>query len=73
MDQIETMNAAEAAKWLRVHGMEISRAMLVRGIRSGAFPFGDVIPTEKAGEAPRTYVYTVLLEEWAEERIRRKA
>lgn len=73
MDTIETMNAAEATEWLRARGMRISPQMLVRGIRGGAFPFGSVIPPEKDGEAPRTYVYTVLLEEWAAERTRSKA
>lgn len=70
MDTIETMNAAEATEWLRARGMRISPQMLVRGIRTNAFPFGSVIPPEKDGEAPRTYVYTVLLEEWAAERVR---
>ena len=70
MDQIETMNANEATEWLRDRGMRISTQMLVRGIRCGVFPFGSVIPPEKDGEAPRTYVYTVLLEEWAAKRTR---
>lgn len=73
MEQIETMNANEATEWLRARGMRISSQMLVRGIRGGAFPFGSVIPPEKDGEAPRTYVYTVLLEEWAAERTRKTA
>ena len=73
MEQIEIMSAAEATEWLRARGMRISQQMLVRGIRGGAFPFGSVIPPEKDGEAPRTYVYTVLLEEWAAERIRKTA
>lgn len=73
MDQIETMTAVEAAEWLRARGMRISNQMLVRGIKSGAFPFGNVVPPEKDGEAPRTYIYTVLLEEWAAERMRNPA
>lgn len=70
MDTIETMTAAEAAEWLRARGMRISTTMLVRGIRAHEFPFGSVIPPEKAGEAPRTFVYTVLMENWAAERTR---
>ena len=70
METIETMNAAEATEWLRARGMRISPQMLVRGIRAHEFPFGNVIPPEKDGEAPRTFVYTVLLEEWAAERMR---
>lgn len=73
MDRIETMNAVEAAEWLRLRGMRISVGILVRGIRSGAFPFGNVVPPEKEGESPRTYIYTVLLEEWAAERMRNPA
>ena len=71
MEQIETMNSIQATEWLRARGMRISQQMLVRGIRSGAFPFGSVIPPENDGEAPRTYIYTVLLEEWAAERMRK--
>lgn len=70
MEIIETMTAAEATEWLRAHGMRISTQTLVRGIRSNAFPFGSVVPPEKEGEAPRTYVYTVLLEAWASARMR---
>ena len=70
MDTIETMNAAEATEWLRARGMRISQPMLVRGIRAHEFPFGSVIPPEKDGESPRTFVYTVLLEDWAAERMR---
>ena len=70
MGSIETMNAAEATEGLRARGMKISPPMLVRGIRAHEFPFGSVIPPEKDGESPRTFVYTVLLEQWAEERMR---
>ena len=68
---IETMTATEAAEWLRERGMKISRSVLERGIKSHEFAFGNVIPPEKDGESPRTYIYTVLLEEWAAKRTRR--
>lgn len=70
MDTIETMTAAEAAEWLRARGMRISTTMLVRGIRAHELPFGIVIPPEEAGGAPRTFVFTVLMESWAAERTR---
>lgn len=70
MGTIEIMTAAEATEWLRARDMKISPQMLVRGLRAHEFPFGNVIPPEKDGEAPRTYVYTVLLEEWAAKRMR---
>lgn len=70
MGSIETMNVAEATEWLRARGMRISPTMLVRGIRAHEFPFGSVIPPEKDSESPRTFVYTVLLEDWAAERMR---
>lgn len=68
---IETMTAAEATQRLRELGMRISPEILVRGIRSHEFPFGNVIPPEKPGECPRTYVYTVLFEDWIAKRVRR--
>lgn len=71
MEIIETMTAAEATQRLRALGMRISPEILVRGIRSHEFPFGNVIPPEKPGESPRTYVYTVLFEDWIAERVRR--
>ena len=71
MDTIEPMTAAEATEWLCARGMRISPPVLVRGIKAGAFPFGNFVPAEREGEAPRTYVYTVMLEEWAAERMRR--
>lgn len=67
---IETMTAAEATQWLRARGMTISPTTLVRGIKSNAFPFGSYVPAEETGGQPRTYIYTVLLEQWADERIR---
>lgn len=66
---IETMTAAEAVKWLRKRGMNISPSTLVRGITANSFPFGSYVPPEEGGQ-PRTYVYTVLLEQWAAERMR---
>lgn len=71
IDIIETMNAAEATEWLRARGMKISQPMLVRGIKAHEFPFGSVIPPEKDGEAPRTFIFTVLMEDWAAARMRR--
>jgi len=71
MDTIETMTASEATQWLRARGMRISPEILVRGIKHHEFPFGNCVPPDKPGESPRTYVYTVLLEDWAKDRTRK--
>lgn len=70
-ETIEIMTAEEATQKLRAMGMKISPSMLVRGIRSHEFPFGNCIPAEKSGESPRTYVYTVLFEDWVAQRVRK--
>lgn len=68
---IEIMTPQEATQRLRSMGMKISPQMLVRGIRNQAFPFGTCIPAEKPGESPRTYIYTVLFEDWVAQRVRK--
>lgn len=66
---IPTMSPVEATDWLRARGMRISPETLRLGILEGQFPFGSCIT---GGKAPRVYVYTVMLEEWAAARYAKK-
>lgn len=67
-EKVETMNAAEAAEWLRKRGFRMSPDKLRKGIMQGVYKFGECV---MINNKPETAVYVPMLEEYYERRLRK--